>query len=127
MELRTVLSITGKPGLFKLVAQNKGGVVVESLLDGKRTSISASANVSSLGDIAIYTYEEEVPLREVFKAMSAVTGGKEALSHKSSKAELEDFLVRCCRSLTKSAFMQAILKRSFSGLIFLQRTNSSPF
>jgi hypothetical protein len=91
MELRTVLSITGKPGLFKLVAQNKGGVVVESLLDGKRTSISASANVSSLGDIAIYTYEEEVPLREVFKAMSAATGGKEALSHKSSKAELEDF------------------------------------
>jgi hypothetical protein len=108
MELRTVLSIAGKPGLFKLVAQNKGGVVVESLLDGKRTSISASANVSSLGDIAIYTYEEEVPLREVFKAMSAATGGKEALSH-------------------KSAFTQAILKRSFSGLIFLQRTNSSPF
>ena len=91
MELRTVLSIAGKPGLFKLVAQNKGGVVVESLLDGKRTSISASANVSSLGDIAIYTYEEEVPLREVFKAMSAATGGKEALSHKSSKGELEDF------------------------------------
>ena len=91
MELRTVLSIAGKPGLFKLVAQNKGGVVVESLLDGKRTSISASANVSSLGDIAIYTYEEEVPLREVFKAMSAATGGKEALSHNSSKGELEDF------------------------------------
>ena len=91
MELRTVLSIAGKPGLFKLVAQNKGCVVVESLLDGKRTSISASANVSSLGDIAIYTYEEEVPLREVFKAMSAATGGKEALSHKSSKGELEDF------------------------------------
>ena len=91
MELRTVLSIAGKPGLFKLVAQNKGGVVVESLLDGKRTSISASANVSSLGDIAIYTYEEEVPLRDVFKAMAEVTEGKEALTHKSSKNELEDF------------------------------------
>ena len=91
MELRTVLSIAGKPGLFKLVAQNKGGVVVESLRDGKRKRISAQANVSSLGDIAIYTYEEEVPLREVFKAMSAATGGKEALSHKSSKGELEDF------------------------------------
>jgi len=60
-------------------------------LDGKRTSIPATANVSSLGDIAIYTYEEEVPLREVFKAMAAVTEGKEALSHKSSKNELEDF------------------------------------
>ena len=83
--------MAGKPGLFKLIAQNKGGVVVESLLDGKRTSIPATANVSSLGDIAIYTYEEEVPLREVFKAMAAVTEGKEALSHKSSKNELEDF------------------------------------
>ena len=83
--------MAGKPGLFKLIAQNKGGVVVESLLDGKRTSIPATANVSSLGDIAIYTYEEEVPLREVFKAMAAVTEGEEALSHKSSKNELEDF------------------------------------
>ena len=83
--------MAGKPGLFKLIAQNKGGVVVESLLDGKRTSIPATANVSSLGDIAIYTYEEEVPLREVFKAMAAVTDGKEAWSHKSSKNELEDF------------------------------------
>lgn len=91
MELRTVLSIAGKPGLFHLIAHRKNGVVVESLIDRQRTSIPATANVSSLGDIAIYTYEEEVPLREVFKAMAEVTEGKEALSHKSSKNELEDF------------------------------------
>lgn len=91
MDLRTVLSVSGKPGLFKLIAHQKNGVVVESLLDGKRTAISANANVSSLGDIAIYTYEEEVPLRDVFKAMAEVTEGKEALSHKSSKDQLEDF------------------------------------
>ncbi len=91
MDLRAVLSVSGKPGLFKLIAHQKNGVVVESLLDGKRTAISANANVSSLGDIAIYTYEEEVPLRHVFKAMAEVTEGKEALSHKSSKDQLEDF------------------------------------
>ncbi len=91
MDLRTVLSVSGKPGLFKLIAHQKNGVVVESLLDGKRTAISANANVSSLGDIAIYTYEEEVPLRDVFKTMAEVTEGKEALSHKSSKDQLEDF------------------------------------
>ena len=91
MDLRTVLSVSGKPGLFKLIAHQKNGVVVESLLDGKRTAISANANVSSLGDIAIYTYEEEVPLRDVFKAMAEVTEGKEALSDKSSKDQLEDF------------------------------------
>ena len=86
-----VLSVSGKPGLFKLIAQQKNGVVVESLLDAKRTSIPSTANVSSLGDIAISTYEEEVPLRDVFKAMAEVTEGKEALSHKSSKDQLEDF------------------------------------
>ena len=91
MDLRTVLSVSGKPGLFKLIAHQKNGVVVESLLDGKRTAISANANVSSLGDIAIYTYEEEVQLRDVFKAMAEVTEGNEALSHKSSKDQLEDF------------------------------------
>ena len=91
MDLRTVLSVSGKPGLFKLIAHQKNGVVVESLLDGKRTAISANANVSSLGDIAIYTYEEEVPLRDVFKAMAEVTEVNEALSHKSSKDQLEDF------------------------------------
>lgn len=91
MDLRTVLSVSGKPGLFKLIAQQKNGVVVESLLDGKRTSIPSTANVSSLGDIAIYTYDDEVPLRDVFKAMAEVTDGKEALSHKISKNQLEDF------------------------------------
>ena len=91
MDLRTVLSVSGKPGLFKLIAHQKSGVVVESLLDGKRTAISSSANVSSLGDIAIYTYEEEVPLREVFQKIAAISEGKEVLSHKSPKDDLEDF------------------------------------
>ena len=91
MDLRTVLSVSGKPGLFKLIAHQKSGVVVESLLDGKRTAISSSANVSSLGDIAIYAYEEEVPLREVFQKIAAISEGKEVLSHKSSKDDLEDF------------------------------------
>ena len=91
MDLRTVLSVSGKPGLFKLISHQKSGVVVESLLDGKRTTIPSSANVSSLGDIAIYTYEEEVPLREVFVKMAEIAESKESLSHKSSKDELEDF------------------------------------
>ena len=91
MDLRTVLSVSGKPGLFKLISHQKNGVVVESLLDGKRTSIPASANVSSLGDIAIYTYEEEVPLREVFIKMAEISDSKEVLSHKSSKNQLEDY------------------------------------
>ncbi len=111
MNLREVLSVAGKPGLFKLVAQNKAGVVVESLLDGKRTSIPATANVSSLGDIAIYTYEEEVPLREVFAVMAAKTEGKEALSHKSSKSELEDFFGLCLPTFDQERVYHSDIKK----------------
>ena len=119
MDLRTVLSVSGKPGLFKLISHQKSGVVVESLLDGKRTAITSSANVSSLGDIAIYTYEEEVPLREVFVKMAEITDSKEALSHKSSKDELEDFLERCSQNLIKSVCMHQISRKSYNGIIFL--------
>lgn len=111
MNLREVLSVAGKPGLFKLVAQNKSGVVVESLLDGKRTSIPATANVSSLGDIAIYTYEEEVPLREVFAVMAEKTEGKEALSHKSSKGELEDFFGLCLPTFDQERVYHSDIKK----------------
>lgn len=111
MNLREVLSVAGKPGLYRLVAQNKNGVIVQSLLDEKRTSIPATANVSSLGDIAIYTYEEEVPLREVFKVMAEKTAGKEALSHKSSKDELEDFFGECLPNFDQDRVYHSDIKK----------------
>lgn len=63
--LKTILSISGKQGLYKLVSQGKNMLVVESLIDKKRIPAYAKDKVISLGDIAIYTEEEEVPLHEV--------------------------------------------------------------
>lgn len=65
--LKTILSISGKPGLFKLLSQGKSALIVESLLDGKKLPAHARDKVISLNDIAIYTDEEEKPLREVFQ------------------------------------------------------------
>lgn len=67
--LKTVLSISGKPGLFKLINQGKNMLIVESLLTHKRVPAYARDKVVSLGDIAIYTTEEEVPLANVFKTI----------------------------------------------------------
>jgi len=67
--LKTILSISGKPGLFKLVAQGKNMLIVESLTDKKRIPVYAKDRVISLGDIAIYTDEEEAPLHEVLTAV----------------------------------------------------------
>ena len=62
MKLDKVMSISGKPGLYELKAQTRGGFIVESMLDGKKITVSMRHNVSLLSEIAIYTYTEEVPL-----------------------------------------------------------------
>lgn len=91
MELRDILSITGMSGLYKFVAQSKNGIIVESLADGKRMNASASSKVSSMGEIAIFTEGEDIPLGQVFDNIYAYTEGKEAISHKSSADELKSF------------------------------------
>jgi hypothetical protein len=91
MSLEKIVAVTGKPGLFKIISQSKGGLIVESLIDKKRLPINAMHNVSVLNDIAIYTYEEEVPLRNVLKRIAEKHENKEAISHKESNANLTSF------------------------------------
>ena len=88
MEFNKIIAVTGKPGLFQTVSQTKNGVIVASLVDGKRFPIITSQNVSLLENIAIYTLEEEVPLLTVFKTMFEKQEGKETISHKESSAKL---------------------------------------
>ena len=67
--LKTVLSISGKPGLYKLVSRGKNMLIVESLSDKKRFPAYGNEKIISLGDISMYTDEEDVPLADVFSAM----------------------------------------------------------
>lgn len=67
--LKEILSVTGKPGLFKLVSQGKNMLIVESLIDGKRIPAYAKDKVVSLGDIAIFTETTEVPLGQVLETV----------------------------------------------------------
>ncbi|QTD37463.1 DUF5606 domain-containing protein [Polaribacter batillariae] len=91
MEFSKIISVTGKPGLYQVISQSKNAIIVESLTDKKRLAINATQNVSLLENIAIYTYEEDLPLLDVFKAMHTKTEGKEAISHKESAKKLEAF------------------------------------
>lgn len=88
MGLDKIIAITGKPGLYKVLNQSKNGFVIESLIDGKRTTIVGNQNVSTLKDIAIYTYDEEFPLGLIFKSMFEKEGGKTTISHDAKDAEL---------------------------------------
>jgi len=91
MEFSKIISVTGKPGLFQVISQSKNAIIAESLTDKKRLAINATQNVSLLENIAIYTYEEDMPLLNVFKAISEKTEGKKALSHKESGNKLTSF------------------------------------
>lgn len=92
MKISDVLAISGKPGLFKILASSPKNLVVESMIDGKRSSIPGSLRVSSLSDITMYTTNEDVPLREILKSMFDKNKGKPALSHNAAQQEVKDFI-----------------------------------
>jgi hypothetical protein len=91
MEFNKIIAVTGKPGLYQVISQSKNAIVVEALVDNKRIAINTAQNVSMLENIAIYTYEEDIPLLKVFKAIYEKTEGKETISHKESGKKLEAF------------------------------------
>ncbi len=92
--LKKILSISGKPGLYKLVSYGKNIIIVESLVDGKRTPAYNHDKIISLGDIAIYTYTEEVPLNTVFESISAKYDGKTVDAKQyATKEDLQNFFL----------------------------------
>ncbi len=91
MELKDIVAVNGKPGLFEIKAQSKGGIIVESLIDAKKFPITATHNISALNEIAIYTYEEEIPLRIILKTIGEKENGAEAINPKESGKVLTSY------------------------------------
>lgn len=90
--LEGILAISGQPGLYKHVSQTKTGIIVESIETKKRMPVYATAKVSALEDIAIFTTGEEVPLIEVFEKIYAIENkGKTSVDKKSESNELKDY------------------------------------
>ncbi|MDP3312513.1 DUF5606 domain-containing protein [Lutibacter sp.] len=91
MDLKDIVAINGKPGLFEVKAQSKGGIIVEPIAEGKRFSVGINSNVSALNEIAIYTYETEIPLRIILKTIAEKEDGKEAINPKESAKVLTNY------------------------------------
>lgn len=92
--LKEILSISGKPGLYKLISQGRNSLIVEAIsADKKRMSIHGSDKVISLGDIAMYTEDSEKPLGQIMASLYESAEGKtiEMPLKKASRAELEEF------------------------------------
>lgn len=69
MDLSKIIAISGYPGLFRVIAQARNGIIVESLLDKKRMNAYSHFRISGLEDITVFTTSEDKPLKEVLKAI----------------------------------------------------------
>lgn len=92
MSLEKILAISKKPGLFKLVNPSRGGYIVTSMLDQRRSFVKMDKNLSLLSEISVYTLEAELPLADVFKKIFKKENGKKtAVNPKASKEALEAY------------------------------------
>ena len=92
MNIKGIIAISGKPGLFKVAAQGRKNIIVESLDNGKKFPAFASDKISALEDICIYTYEEDVPLIDVYTKLAEKEGYKATISHKENPSKLREHI-----------------------------------
>src|SRR5690606_34729441 len=111
MGLEKILSISGKPGLYELTAQTRGGFIAKSITDGKQISVNVRHNVSLLSEIAVYTYTEEVPLGTIFQKIHEKENGGQAIDHKSSKKELEAYFAEILPDYDVDRVYQSDIKK----------------
>jgi hypothetical protein len=89
--LKGILSVSGQSGLFKMVAESKNNIIIESLETLKRMPVHSTSKVSALEDIAIYTENGDVPLKDIFKAIFDCENGGSAINPKANASELKSY------------------------------------
>jgi len=85
------MAISGKPGLYKFISQGRNVMIVENLETGQRTTAFSTDKVIALADIAVFTSDDEVPLKDVLKAVFEKQDGSPGISHKSSPEDLKSW------------------------------------
>ena len=91
----TILAISGKPGLYRLVSRGRGMLIVETIdAAKKRMPLSQRDRVTSLNDVSMYTNEDDMPLMDIFQSIyNKVQEGLQVIDHKKAdKAQLAEFM-----------------------------------
>ena len=113
MNLTGIIAISGRPGLYKVIAQGKNNVIVESLVDRKRFPAYSSDRISALDDISVYTYEVEKPLKEIFKAIFEKENGGETISHKDTDSNLITYILEVLPNYDQERVYISDIKKVF--------------
>ncbi len=126
--LNNILSISGKPGLFKLVSRGNNMLIVESLSTGKRQPAYSHDKVLSLGDIAMFTNEGETPLAEVMQAVSALENGAVAsIATKATSEELREWFGKVLPDFDRERVYPSDIKKLITWYNILIETGNTDF
>ncbi len=121
--LKGILAISGEPGLYKMVSQTKTGIIVESLETKKRIPTYSASKISALEDIAIFTYGEEVALKEVFKSIKKISGENEIPTHKSDVKDIKDCFKNALPEYDEDRVYMSDMKKVFRWYHILDQQN----
>lgn len=113
MNLTGIIAISGRPGLYKVVAQGKNNIIVESLDDNKRFPAYSTDRISALDDISIYTYDEDKPLKEIYVSIFEKQKGGAAISHKEDAAKLSASLLEVLPNYDQERVYPSDIKKLF--------------
>ena len=124
MDLKDIISISGKSGLFKVVGKSKNNVIVESIIDKKRFPIFNSNKISALTDISIYTYDEEILLSDIYRKIYESNDGKKTLLHSEDISKLRKKLEEFVPNYNKEQVYNSDIKKLFQWYNILHDTKN---
>jgi hypothetical protein len=113
MNLSGIIAISGKPGLYKVIAQGKNNIIVESIEEKKRVPAYATDRISALDDISIYTYDDDKPLKEIFDDIFKKENGGATISHKEDAKKLQAYLTEILPEYDKERVYPSDIKKLF--------------
>jgi len=123
MDLSNILAITGKSGLYKVASKTKIGLIVESLLDGKKMPVFLSDRSSVLADISIFTNTGDVPLKKVLLKIFEKENGGPSIDPKESSQNLQAYFESILPDYDKKRVFDSDLKKLFAWYQLLQEKN----
>ena len=112
--IRKIVSIAGKPGLYKLVSQGRNMLIVEALATGRRTPAYAHDKVISLADVAIYTTEEDMPLGQVLEKVKEATNGQAVDVKSYTDADLRNYFATILPNFDQDRVYTTDIRKLFS-------------
>ncbi|MDR2622928.1 MAG: DUF5606 domain-containing protein [Dysgonamonadaceae bacterium] len=126
--IKKILSVSGKSGLFKMVSQGKNMFIAESLIDQKRIPVYPRDKVVSLGDISIYTDEEEIPLSKVFNVIKEKENGKPIDYNPAIKPdELRNYFAEILPNFDRDKVYPSDIKKIMNWYNLLINTGNTDF